>query len=627
MQFLKAHRLMALAVSGFIINTNTQAQEQEAARSVEEIVVTSSRIPQALRQVGTSMAVINAEEIAAHGNLALTDVLRQLPAISTSSAGGAGKATSLRIRGEEGYRTLIIFDGLRLYDPAGTQVGPQLEHVLSNSVGRVEILRGPQGLGYGADAGGIVNLSSRQVEQGLQLALDAQGGKFATQQYGANVAGGNRHGNFFLAVTDFVTDGFNSQTADTVLKDTDGYSNTTIHTGGTINISEKFSLDLVHRKVEGDNEFDGCYDSTFTLVHSCTDQYGLQADRVALNFKGTGFSHAVSYSTTETERENLSAGVPAFSSAGEINRFEYLGSATALPGFDLVFGADLEEAFNNDIGRDNKGVFLEYLSDDSSSLFFTAGVRHDDNDDFGTNNSYRLSTAYLIDIDSDATLKLKGSYGTGFRAPSPYEIAYNTGAFAYPPASLVTLSQEQSKGYEVGVEYWNEKALHLETVYFDQDVEDAIYFDLDAFSGYLQDTGTSTSHGVELSGDYLLNENWRLNANYTYNLTERPNGQPRLRRPEHLMNLGASFFAMQNRLNVNAFYRIGKNSVDESNTTLVKLDDFIVLDLSANFSLNDAVQIYGRVENILDNEYQEIIGYHTAGRATYVGFKFNYAGF
>jgi vitamin B12 transporter len=627
MQFSNVNRLLTLTAASLVINSSVHAQGREAISKVEEIVITSSRIPRALRRIGTSVSVITTEDIEAHGNLALTDVLRQLPAVSTTSNGGAGKPTSLRIRGEEGYRTLTIVDGLRLSDPSSTQVGPQLEHILSSGIGRVEILRGPQGLGYGADAGGVVNLSSRQVDAGLLLALDAQGGKFGTRQTSANMAGGNTRGDFFLALTDFATDGFNSQTVDSVLKDADGYTNTTLHLGGSINLSDGFSLDLVHRKVDGDSAFDGCYDNTYALVHNCADEYGLQASRVALNFNDAGFSHTVSYATTETERANFSAGVAAFNSAGEINRFEYLGSATALPGFDLVFGADLEEALNNGIGRVNTGVFLEYLSDYSSNLFFTAGVRHDRNDDFGINNSYRLSTAYLINLGGDATLKLKGSYGTGLRAPSPYEISYNTGEFAYPPASLIALRQEQSKGYEVGMEYWNEEALHLEAVYFDQDVVDAIYFDLDAFSGYLQDLGTSTSHGVELSGDYRVSDIWRLTANYTYNPTERPNGQSRLRRPKRLMNLGASYVAMQDRLNLNMFYRISQDSVDESGATLVKQDDFAVLDLSANFALSDAVQIYGRVENLVDEKYQEITGYNTAGRAAYVGFKLNYAGF
>src|SRR5690606_8323497 len=190
--------------------------------------------------------------------------------------------------------------------------------------------------------------------------------------------------------------------------------------------------------------------------------------------------------STRTDRDNLSNGVSSFPAKGELNRWEYIGTATNLPGFDLVFGGDFEEALNNDIGRDNVGIYGEYISDFSDNLHLTAGARHDDNDDFGTNTSYRASAAYLIDLADGNALKFKTAYGTGFRAPSPYEIAYNSGPFASPPASLVSLKQETSKGHEFGIEYLAD-TLRLEAVYFDQDVEDAITFDLDAFSGYIQD--------------------------------------------------------------------------------------------------------------------------------------------
>src|SRR5690606_23609218 len=112
-------------------------------------------------------------------------------------SGGPGKATNIRIRGEEGFRTLMIFDGMRLSDPSSTQVGPQVENLLTTGVGRVEILRGPQGLSYGADAGGVVNISSRQTSgDGLNVNLDAQTGKFGTRQLAANVGGGNDMADF-----------------------------------------------------------------------------------------------------------------------------------------------------------------------------------------------------------------------------------------------------------------------------------------------------------------------------------------------------------------------------------------------------------------------------------------------
>ena len=608
-------------LSGFCLNAPVFSEDTSSP--LEEIFVTSSLIPQPLRQVCTSVSVLTRTEIEAHGNVSLVDILRQMPAIATTNAGGAGKATSLRIRGEEGFRTLVIFDGMRLSDPASTQIGPRLEHLMSDGIGRVEVLRGPQGLAYGADAGGVVNISSRSGEKGFFANVDVQAGELGTERLSGNVGGGNDKVDYFLSVSDFETDGYNTRQADSVLKDDDGYSNTTVHGRFGFALSENLRVNLVHREVDGDTEFDRCFSGT--TVHDCTSDYEFKGSRAELEYSSDNFSHSLSYSNMKTDRENFALGVSSFTANGEMKRWEYLGSATNLPGFDLVVGIDHEKSIINDLGRDNDGYFLEFLSDFSDNFFMTAGIRHDDNEDFGTYNSYRTGTAYLIDLDNTATLKFKASFGTGFRAPSPFEIAYNAGPFAFPPAALVSLSQEESEGYEFGVEYVLGHRLHLEAVYFDQEVEDAIFFDLAGFSGYLQDAGTSTSQGVEITANVQLTDSLRLTTNYTYNDTERPNGLQRRRRPEDLMNIGLAYTTFNDRLNLNGYYRISRNATDEASGQQVDLDDFEVLDISASYRFTDAYSIYARIENVFDENYEEIIGFNSPDRAAYIGFKYNFA--
>jgi len=597
-------------------------QADSLGERTEEIIITSSRIPQAERQLGTSVSVLTEQDLFRHGNNSLVDILRKTQSVAVSSSGGMGKVTAMRIRGEENFRTLTILDGIRLSDPSLPQIGPQIEHLLTNQIGRVEILRGPQGLGYGADAGGVVNISSRNAGQETLADLDIQLGEFDTRQYSGSLHGGNEKFEFGVSASDFSSEGFNSRVSDNVLQDDDGYDNTTLHGRLGFNLSDELSLNLVHRKVDGANEFDGCF--SVMTVHDCSSEYELSASRAELSYESTDFTHELAYAVTSTERQSFAMGAFSFGSEGELKRLEYIGSARELPGFDLVFGADMEEARNSDIGRDNTGVHLEYLSDFSEQVFFTAGVRHDDNDDFGTNISYRLSAAYLLVMGDGSSLKFRAAHGTGFRAPSPYEIAYNSGLFSYPPASLVTLKQEESKGHEFGVEYQSIHGWQLEAVYFDQDVEDAIEFDLATFSGYLQDIGTSSSKGLELSGEFMISSAVNFSANYTYNDTERPNGLQRLRRPEQLANLGLSYFGMDDGLNINAFYRISRDSIDEVFGSVVALDNFAVLDISASYRVNDYFQLYGRVENALDEEYQEISDYNSAERAAYIGLKLNF---
>src|SRR5690606_14336229 len=244
---------------------------------------------------------------------------------------------------------------------------------------------------------------------------------------------------------------------------------------------------------------------------------------------------------------------------------------------------------------------------------------------FGPNTSHRLSAAWLVDLPEDSTQKLKASLGSGFRAPSPYEISYNSGPWAYAPASDTVLKQETSKGWETGVEFLRGDALRLELVWFDQDVEDAIDFDSSNWSGYLQLAGKSNSRGVEFSGEYRFGEQWQLNANYTWNDTELPNGLQRLRRPRNLFNAGLSWKSRDQRLDLNAFLRASHNTIDQDGADRIRLDDFEVLDLSASYRVSDSLQLYARVENALDADYQEVFNYYTPGRAAYVGFRMRFS--
>ena len=590
----------------------THSAELQAQPAIDEIVVTSNRIPIPARQLGTSVSMLDFEEIQSRGALALSDVMRQMPAVAASSNGGLGNATTLRIRGEEGFRTLTYLDGMRLQDPSAPQIATDFSNLISSGIGRVEILRGPQGLAYGADAGGVINLSTRSSSEPFELNLEAQGGKFGTQQMSGSLMGSNESLDYFLSVADFGTDGFNNRPSD-VIADEDGYENQTFHGRLGYLLSDTWRLDLVHREVDGSNDYDGCFGS-LGPTGDCSSDYGMQASRLGLEFLGAAFSHQLSFMRTSTDRQDFTASAPTFGSQGEQTRGEYIGSATALDGVDLIWGFDYQKDEANGLGRKNQGAFIELLSDFSHAFFLTAGMRYDDNEDFGTNTSFRLSTAYLFETEP-GTLKFKAALGSGFRAPSPYEIQYNRGPYAFAPATEGPIVQEESKGWEVGAQF-NTKELHLEAIVFDQSVSNAIYFDLLNYSGYLQDKGRSASSGIELIADYGITDALRVSGNYTYNTTERPDGSQRLRRPNHLFNFGLRLAGFNNRITMNAFYRSQADAIDVGD---IALEDFGVLDFTATFQINESLRVYGRIENALDEDYMEISDYNTAGLAAFVG--------
>ena len=610
----------ASALSTFtVIAVLASGASAQVDLGIEERVVVGNRFPVPRRQIATSISVIDAQQIRDYGNFTLTDILRQTAAVGASSNGGVGSLSTLRIRGEQGFRTLTVFDGMRLSDPSGTQVATPIEHLLASEVGRIEVLRGPQGLSYGADAGGIVNVSSAPSAEGLGGSLEAQAGARGTRQASTQFGYGGERIDFSLAAADFTTEGFNSRLSDTSLRDDDGYDNTTVHARLGVAFSEALSLELVHRDTSSESQYDGCYNRSFSQVNDCLSIYDFKGSRAALNYEGNGVSQSLAFATTETERDNKSEGLSAFGSLGKLERWEYQLGLTGLTGFDFIAGVDLEREVNASDERDNSGIYAELLSDFSEEWFFTLGLRQDDNDDFGSFTSYRASSAYFITLD-DRVLKLKAAVGRGFRAPSLYEVGYNAGPYAMPPAAGLILNAEQSSGFEFGFEYSTAR-YQFEMVAFQQDVEDAIDFDLSGFSGYLQLPGRNRSKGIELLATTQINESLNATANLTVNKTKRANGLQRLRRPEQMLNLGLSYASPSQRLRLNAFYRYTRDAIDQDGSVLIELDNFGVLDLNASFTLREGVELYARVENAVDENYHEVGDYRSAQRGAFAGVR------
>ena len=290
----------------------------------------------------------------------------------------------------------------------------------------------------------------------------------------------------------------------------------------------------------------------------------------------------------------------------------------------LIYGVDHEtesiDDGSTDRDRDQLGVFGEYQGRIMELFSVSAGVRHDDNDDFGQFTSYRLSGAFVTTV-AGGDLKLKASYGTGFRAPSPFEISYNSGPFAFPPATNAPLSEETSAGFDIGFTWATDDGRYVELNWFDQEVDDLITFDVVGFSGYIQDRGKSTSEGVELIGRLPVSDSITLSGNYTWNDAETPSGEQRLRRPKHLANLSLTYMGMDDRLRMGANLRNSRDSVDIGQ---VPLDDYTVVDLNASYRAMSGLDLYLRAENVFDEEYKEVITYNTAGAAIYGGVRYEF---
>ncbi len=593
------------------------------AQPTEEIIVTSSIVATPRRQLATAVSVIDGPSIELRGYHDLAETLRTQPGIGVSNSGGSGKTTTLRIRGEDGFRTLLMIDGVKALDASTPQVAPSFDSLLTTSdLQRVEILRGPQGFIYGADAGGVINVLTARGDGPIAGRVGIEYGGYDTRKLDAGVSGSGDRGDYFVSATALTTDGFNALTADTALRDDDGADNTTLHAKLGWNASENLRLQLVARDVDAVALYDGCFHPlTFATVHDCRATTEQTTFKASADLESGAFSHSFGLSRSDIARANFAAGASAFSNRGEIGRLEYTGSYRPSDALTLVYGADLQSEEANGSGvleRDQDAYYIEYQGELAERLFLSLGARYDDNEDFGSHTSSRLSVAYLQDLGDRGALKYRASVGTGFRAPSLFEIAYNAGPFSFPPAAGVPLVEESSRGYDVGVDYDTLGGLHLEATYFDQSIEDQIFFDLVSFSGYLQSTGTSTSKGVELGLTAPVGERWEILANWTHNDAADTSNAPRLRCPEHFGNLGFAYASADDALRVIVNYRVARDAIDIGGAPL---DDYEVLDLSAAYSINATLELFARVQNAANESYEEIAGYNAAGRSAYAGVR------
>lgn len=587
--------------------------------TLEETVVIASRVPTPLSEVGVSVDVLDRELISLLGYRDLSSLLDIQTGISVTRDGGYGKAAAIRMRGEEGYRTRVLLDGIDLSDPSSPQISPRIEHLLTEGIERIEILRGPQGLMYGADAGGVIALTSRQTSEGINADIFVEAGEENFQQLGVNVSAGNDWVQGSVSWVDMSTDGFNARPSDVTPGDNDGYENQTLHGNLNVIISDQWNLQMSSHIIDADNDYDVCYSAVdFSQSNLCTDTFEQSSYRVALNWRTETLTSSLSVEELSSERIFATEGVSTFKPNSDQREISWLSTYQSPIG-RLILGVDLQEQSYDDEysqrERDNTGIYGE-LQLPAFLGKATAGVRYDDNDDFGQHTSWRLSTSQPLPFGPES-LVLRAAIGTGFRAPSLYEVGYNQGPFSYPPASLNPLREEQSKGWEIGL-HWEQGPNALSVTWFDQHIENEIVFDLATYSGYLQNDDRVASKGIELAGEVAIGRSWSILANGTWNDTETSNGSQRAYRPE--LSTALSLLWSRDRYQSALTLRGQFDSVDVANVPMPdthQVDWRITAEIAGNFMLSF------RVENMTNQTQQRIRDYATQGRASYLGLRYS----
>jgi vitamin B12 transporter len=592
------------------------------ATADERVVVTATKKARTVSETGSQVTIISREEIERKGAAFAIDVLRDVPGVAVSQTGGPGGQATVRLRGEEGYRTLLIVDGMKLADPAGTQNLFNFANLLASDVERIEVLRGPQALLYGADAiGGVIAVTTRRGGIAQERGLSLSGGSFGTNTGSAFFRGRSGALDYALNASAFGNDGISAKSGP-MRTERDGYKNVTLHGVFGVALDDTARVEAVARYSDAEADFDGFFGEDNVLY---TEQFSgrLALTAATADGRSSGLLAANYMTQNRADYEN---GAPFLFGArfdSERIRLEALARHLVAASHELVIGADWEDerAVSDSLarGRTNLGVLAEYQGQLWAGTFVTAGLRFDDHEEFGEHLSWRATVAQKLVRSPDYALTAKASVGTGFRAPSLFEL-YD--AFSGDP----TLKEETGLGWDIGFDaVWAPLDLTAAIAYFDQTVEDEIRFDPNIFA-YIQNAAMTRSRGVETSLSMRLIENLRASASYTYNHAEigsndAENGLPRQRRPRHVGSFSLDYAFDAGRGGLNATMQTAAKHEDGFFVFRAPLDSRAVINVSARYAVFDGLTLTLRGQNVFDEIYEEAAGFNSPRAGVYAGVE------
>ena len=605
---------------------------------IGEIVVTPNRAPGDEAKTGSKVEKVTKEDIEKQKKPTVLDYLTLVPGVHVASPGGTGQEASVSVRGADKKYVKTLFNGIDISDPTSTQVQTSYQHLLSGGVTAIEILKGSQSTLYGSDAvAGVIGISTLgDIDPGVHHDVMVEGGSFGTVRGGYTLSGASDTGKAAASIYGLSTDGISSALVNgSPLVDSnpnalerDGYRNVTATFAGEQKLSEQFSVFgsalFINSSADYDDSGNPPTDNTNNVTRSTqkAGRVGFNLDLMEGRFRNT-----VSAQIFDIDRdlESVSAFGP-FSATylGRRNKVDYQGAFDATDWATVQFGADYEQQFadvTDNFGTNTSddmsiaGAWGQLVLEPIDNLTLTAAYRHDEHNEFGGYGTYRFSGAYRL---PGSGTKFHASVGTGFRAPSLYEL--------YAPFGTGNpdLQPEESLGFDVGVEQrFLDGRLVADVTYFRLDTENLIDYSYSTFS-YVQVPGVTHRNGVEASLTWAATPWLDLGGAYTFTHTRQPDGQPRPRIPEHDIGLTAtvrpaekwSITATAHGV-VNVTDRVGAGG----SAFDVKLKDYLLIDARIAYKPTEATEVYLRGENLLNQNYQLVRGFGTPGAAVYAGFK------
>lgn len=622
-----------------VLSSHAPAMAQVASdqtQQLPQIVVTPTLLPTPEAEVASSITVITSADMEAKQERTVPDALEDVPGLNVVQTGGPGGTTSVFMRGTNANETKVFIDGIDVSDPSSPDGSFNFGDLLTSGIERIEILRGPQSGLYGSAAiGGVINIITKSGEGPPHVYGTIEGGSFGTFNQTAGISGSVSRFSYSFDMAHF-------SSTDTVVTpanlvppgrplNPDAYDNRTFSLKLGAQLTDNFDVGFVWHDIQS------------KLYSTSDDLIGPEASQsisgnqelftrafghlVLLDGK---FDQTLGIAYTDYHRSFLDPN-PALDDYeffnGDRVKVDYQGNLTVAPGEIATIGAQHERDELYDIppvsaAVSDDAVFAQLQSSIGQRIFNSANVRFDHNEQFGNAVTYRVAPAFLI---PETGTKLKASLGTGFNAPSLEELYDNFPAYFF--FANPNLQPETSIGYDAGFEQslFADK-LAFGATYFHNDIKNLIEIVTNsAFVGTYANIGLATTQGVESFVSVKPWEALTLRADYTYTHAEDDILQEELlRRPMNKASLSGIWQVTgAAQLTATVIY-VGSwfdNNRDFTNLTPIPVAGYVLVNLTGSYDLGHGVTAFARIDNALNVQYQDPLGFQRPGLGVFGGLK------
>jgi vitamin B12 transporter len=613
---------------------------QNTTSTLDDVIVTANKIEQKQNTTGKLVTVITATQLNAHAGQSVAQVLSEQAGLNLPGAlSNAGTVPSIYMRGASSGRTLILIDGAPVGDPSMISNEFDLNLVPLAQIERIEILKGAQSTLYGSDAiGGVINIITKK-KAGSFLTAGASAGSYGSKTNQISFNGALSKINYTAGFENQRADGFSSANDknNTGTFDKDGYKNNSWFTKLNYNINNQWSLQASTRKTayKASIDYGAFKDDKDEYFNNATTMSGLQLkykkDKTVFQFQYQYTTQDRSYLNDSADKkyityeDNQYAGKTHFADAflsksiGQ-NIQWILGSDFRYGSYNQTYASisvygPYNENFKDTFQFQNALYGSLLVNDASKKWLLELGARYNHHSRYGDNQTFTVSPSYVI----QPGLRIISSVSSGFKAPSLYQISYNT-----------ALKAETSVNAELGVDY-KSNPVDARIVYFNRTINNGIdynYIDYNFFNFIKQKV-----NGIEIELNHRLPHGQSVGVNYTL-LNGQETNQNRitttdtitynylLKRPKHSLQMQYNVAINKKwQASLSGRYISSRYDVGGYATQDVKLDYYTLLNAHLQYQASKGLSFYVDMQNILQDQFQEIYGYNTMGRTIQIGFR------